>query len=62
MLGVVAVVVDHQHGVLAYVMVLHPKTQFGSKLAVDMRGEGCYLDIVLGCPPLRLNQFLATIN
>ena len=49
-------VVDHRHGVMAYVMVLHPKTQFGNKLVVDMLGEGCYLDFVLGCPPLPLNQ------
>ena len=55
-LEVVAVVIDHRYGVSAYVMVLHPKAQFRKKLVVDMRGQGCFLDVVLGCPPLPFNQ------
>ena len=54
--GVIAVVIDHRYGVLAYVMVLHPVKRKGEKLVVDMRMKGCFLDIVVGCPPLPLDQ------
>ena len=53
---VVAVIINHSHGVNGYVMVLHPSSRFGELLVVDMRCEECFLDIALGPSPLPLNQ------
>ena len=33
----VAAVIDHRHGVLAYVMVLHPKDRFGDFQHIDIQ-------------------------
>ena len=55
-LQVVACVMDHRHGVKACVMVLHPRSRKDKKLVVDMRQEGCFLDVVAGPPPLALDQ------
>ena len=55
-MAVVAVVIDHQHGVDAYIMVLYPSTQHGVKSIVDMRCEGCFLDLVVGALILPFSQ------
>ena len=35
-LAVVGVVIDHQHGINAYSMILYPSTKFGENIVVDM--------------------------
>ena len=51
-LSVIAVLLDHRHGVLSYIMVLYPCSRMGEKMVFDMRSQGCFLDLVLGVPVL----------
>ena len=55
-LCVIAVLLDHRHGVLSYIMVLYPCSRMGEKLVFDMRSRGCFLDLVIGVPILPFNH------
>ena len=37
-------------------MILYPSTRFGKKIVVDIRCEGCFLDMVLGAPVFPIDQ------